>query len=390
MIIGLDAKRAFHNLTGLGEYARRIIWGLSALPENNITLLLFTPKPRYTGWLQELPDKSKIQVLQSASSNHILNSLWRTFLIGNQANKQCTVFHGLSNELPGGIKIPSILTVHDLLFMEIPENYPLPDRIIYYIKVKTALKKTNALITPSSYVLKQILTTFNKLISTRPYPLHTSVIPPPLSPAHFISTTSINPQKFISDILKQPMKIRKPVLLFTGRFEFRKNLHTLIKALALWEQKEWTLLTIGKPNRYYLQCRDWMLRQRVLNNKRLWIQLPFIQARQHILLFKSADIILYPSLAEGFGMPVAEALAIGKPVLTGTHPALKEAGGQFAWYTDVTQPEAIADTLTRILEDHSTTQIKTIKGKIYARNRYHPLNIARLLLKLYKSILTTT
>ncbi len=150
MKIGFDAKRAFLNSSGLGNYSRNT---LNALKEyyNDNQYVLFTP-----GINEELFSNYKdFDVISPDSSlSKIFKSLWRSFSVSRQLkNHELDVFHGLSNELPEGIHktdVPSVVTIHDLIFMEFPQFYKSIDRKIYYTKVKYASEAAKKIIAISS------------------------------------------------------------------------------------------------------------------------------------------------------------------------------------------------------------------------------------------------
>ena len=138
MKIGFDAKRAFLNDSGLGNYSRNTLNALKKyFPDNHY--VLFTP---------EITDElfknyKNFDVISPDSSfSKIFKSLWRSFSLSGQLKKhELDIFHGLSNEFPDGVhktEVPAIVTIHDLIFMRFPHFYKSVDRNIYYQKVKYA------------------------------------------------------------------------------------------------------------------------------------------------------------------------------------------------------------------------------------------------------------
>ncbi|MCK5067904.1 MAG: glycosyltransferase family 1 protein, partial [Bacteroidales bacterium] len=136
MRIGFDAKRAFNNYSGLGNYSRYIISNICRFyPENEC--FLYTPGiadedlfPKPEGTVVRQPGKG---IWNSKGS------LWRSFRLTHRLNKDAIdLYHGLSNELPYGIHrstIRSLITIHDLIFLEHPELYKPFDRKFYERKV---------------------------------------------------------------------------------------------------------------------------------------------------------------------------------------------------------------------------------------------------------------
>src|SRR5690606_16347519 len=135
MKIGFDAKRAFLNSSGLGNYSRNTLNALLRFfPENDY--ILFTPEIKDR--LFDNYNRFKVVSPQNRIAKK-MKSLWRSlFLVPQLKKHEIELFHGLSNELPKGIHksgIPSVVTIHDLIFMRYPEFYKPLDRKIYFKKV---------------------------------------------------------------------------------------------------------------------------------------------------------------------------------------------------------------------------------------------------------------
>ena len=147
MRIGFDAKRAFFNNTGLGNYSRATINALCRmLPEDDH--FLYTPlKGKHT--IYSPPENATVR-LPSTIWGSQLKSYWRTYGLAKQlAKEKIDIYHGLSNEIPVGIErtgVKSIVTIHDLIFMRLPHLYSPLDRRIYEKKVRNAVRNADRLI----------------------------------------------------------------------------------------------------------------------------------------------------------------------------------------------------------------------------------------------------
>ena len=135
MNIGFDAKRAYHNGTGLGNYSRTLVSDLSILyPQHQY--FLFNPKPskRYS-----LQGDNIHEVLPQKKLHQIFNFIWRSLWIKSDIiNHNIDLFHGLSHEIPTGLKkagIKTVVTIHDLIFLRYPEQYNPIDIKIYTAKL---------------------------------------------------------------------------------------------------------------------------------------------------------------------------------------------------------------------------------------------------------------
>ena len=138
MKIGYEAKRIFHNKTGLGNYSRDVIRVLSTYYSDN-SYFLYNPK-KSDQFLFESNNSTVFQKLPRTEFTKKFRNYWRQKGIVNDLKKDnITLFHGLSGELPIGLKannIKSIVTIHDLIFMRYPKLYSYFDRKIHFLKFK--------------------------------------------------------------------------------------------------------------------------------------------------------------------------------------------------------------------------------------------------------------
>src|SRR5690554_1867127 len=161
MKIGFDAKRAFLNSSGLGNYSRNTLNALRTyFPDNRY--VLFTPEVNR----KLFPESRHFSVV--APQNQVfrkLSAIWRSFFLVSLARRhRIHLFHGLSNELPqviGKSEVPSVVTIHDVVFMRYPEFYKPVDRKIYFKKVKHACKAATRIIAISQQTKQDLVTFFN-------------------------------------------------------------------------------------------------------------------------------------------------------------------------------------------------------------------------------------
>ena len=144
MILGFDAKRFFHNKTGLGNYSRDLIRILAQYNSEN-NYLLYNPKPKKIDRIL-IDGKIIIERLPENKKDRKLSSLWRLFSVSSQIKKdKVELFHGLSGEIPIGLNktgVKIVVTIHDLIFMRYPNLYSFFDRKIHFFKFKYAAKKS--------------------------------------------------------------------------------------------------------------------------------------------------------------------------------------------------------------------------------------------------------
>lgn len=364
MRVGIDAKRAFATRTGLGEYSRRLINALLKYA-SGYTPVLFTPVNKL-GWY---PEKRTPIIFREGVWKRLPAFFWRSLASGKIASRYANLFHGLSNELPKGLSIPSVVTIHDLLFKEHPEWYPAFDRLIYSMKVNDAVKRANLIIAVSEATKQAI---------TNHYP-HTEdkirVIPPmlPEDIFHFKHTPSEN--------------ATEPYIVFLGRMETRKNFAGVLKALKVIPPgKRPLLISIAGKNAYFKKCLKWA-REHFPDLK--WKHYSNIPNQEIWKLLRGAVALVYPSFAEGFGMPIAEAAALGVPTIAGDHSAMRQAGGNSAIYVNPNDPEEIASAIETLMNNSELRAQLGEKGRQHAI-QFHPKNLVQKLKAVYDEAVVTS
>ncbi len=375
MNIGFDAKRAFHNNAGLGNYSRLIIQSLiSYYPEHHYHL--FTPSAT-----TKFPTDQKNLFVHSPAStfNKILSSIWRRKSIIHDLHKNhIDIYHGLSNELPMGINthnIPSVVTIHDLIFEKYPEYYFGWDRKIYHAKSLQAARDASHIIAVSQQTKTDLIEHYQIKAEK------ISVVYPILNPIFFnkadeaqLTETRVN--------LNLPARF----LLYVGTIEARKNLLTLVKALhILQEPSNLMLVVVGKPLAYKKKVVDY-IEKNDLQHRVIFLQ----KITNEVLLkiYQLASAFIYPSFYEGFGMPVLEALACRVPVIASDIPVLREAGGNSAYYVDCSDEEQLASAITKILEDEKLRTEMSEKGFLHAALFRNTL-IVQQLMAFYKQFVSS-
>jgi glycosyltransferase involved in cell wall biosynthesis len=377
MQIGFDAKRLFQNKTGLGNYSRTLVSNLHQYaPKYHSFLYTPSPKTTYPYFLHE-----KAFSTITPEQNPAL--LWRSFGIKKQLqNSSIDIFHGLSNELPIGIhhikKLKSVVTIHDLIFKKLPKTYPFIDRTLYNWKVQQAVKSADKIIAISQNTKNDLLTY---------YPIEPSKIEVLYQACHPIFYQKDLPSdssfwrhvEHVEHLLNLPQNF----ILVVGGLGQRKNLLQVIKAQQLLPKSlriPIVLVGKGKPN---IELNP-HLQKALLSKDLIWLKNidSMLSLKQ---LYQKATVVVYPSLYEGFGLPIVEALLCKTPVITASNSSLPEAGGSAAWYA--THVEQLALTIEEILIHEEATQQRIATGYSYAWEQFHPQKLTAQLIALYQSIL---
>ncbi|MCF3109978.1 glycosyltransferase family 4 protein [Niabella sp. CC-SYL272] len=383
MNIGFDAKRAYHNNTGLGFFSRVLIRLLAdQYPEH--TYYLFNPKPGKSFH----PEQTNIrEVLPQTVLNRLFSSAWRSrWVTRDLVRMDINLYHGLSHEIPAGLPqtgVPSVVTIHDLFPEIYPEQYTPIDVKIYRAKLRYACRNATKIMAISEETKRHII----KIYGTAPEKI--DVIYQSCAPAFMAA----EPEEK-KEAVRQKYRLPEAFFLHVGTIIERKNLLNICKALnQVRNEIPIPLVVVGNDGGFkdkvkaYLkevQLEDrvyFLSEQLALAGKK-----PFVATEDLPALYQLATAMIYPSYFEGFGMPIIEAMAGGVPVITSNTSCLPEIAGTAAWLVDPDSPEEMAAGFRKIYTDVAFTADMRSNGLSNAQ-RFLPEVYAGDVMKLYQSIL---
>ena len=354
MKIGFDAKRALNNSTGLGNHARILLNALMRdFPEHEY--LLFSPKAKEE-YLEQLHGKFNI-FFPETKFQKTLHPLWRSFGIKNQLTQnRIDIYHGLSNEIPFGLRTSDfglVVTIHDLIFLKHTEQYPFVDRKIYELKTRYAAKHADKIIAVSNETKNDLMERYGveeKKIE---------VIYPSVD-ALFQSEVRSPKSEAI-----QKYKLPAKYVLNVGSFFPRKNQRTLIEAFDLIKNKvEEDLVLVGGAGTTRNEIEALIAQKNLTQRVKI---ISGISNNELPAVYTAASAFVFPSLFEGFGAPVLEALFSKVPVIATKGGAIEEAGGKNSLYITPTNAEEIADALLKVLANETLRAQMRVSGYSHAQ-----------------------
>lgn len=373
MKIGYEAKRAFYNMTGLGNYSRGLIKALSSFfPDNEY--YLYTPQIIPSPRVEFMKGNKRITIITPESQR--FTSLWRSrFVIKDLKAAGIQLYHGLSHEIPIGIDktgIKSVVTIHDLIHKRYPKYFGLVSRQIYSAKIKYACKHADRIIAVSQKTkddLVELLNVDDKKIEVV-----------------YQSCDQIfhgNQRDSKKGEVRLKYNLPKRFILTIGTIEERKNLMVLVKALHLLPT-DTRLVVVGKETDYAQKIKQYITRNQLAARITF---LPNVTFGDLPSIYQLAEIFVYPSRYEGFGIPILEALVSGTPVIAATGSCLEEVGGPDSLYVDPDDEKDLANKLQMLLTNKELQKTMIDKGHIYTQ-KFEDKVLCEQLMALYNNVVS--
>lgn len=374
MIIGYDAKRIVRNGTGLGSYGRTLVNDMVRL-DPTLRLKLYAPDKGRDDLREQIIEAPNLSFCYPKNCTLPFDkAIWRSSGIVKDLKKDgVQVYHGLSGELPRGIRksgIRSVVTIHDLIFLRHPEFYNWIDTKIYAWKFRSTLKEADHIIAISECTKHDIME-YGHISDDRISVIYQSCAP------RFNTCPEGEQEKIRIDY-----GLPRRFILNVGTIERRKNILLAVKALTDLPD-DLSLVIIGRHTSYTNEVLDYVnthgLNQRVF----------FLHGvpDDHLpALYAQAEAFVYPSVYEGFGIPIIEAINCGLPVVACTGSCLEEAGGPDSLYVAPDDVEGMATAIRQVLKGAPGREERIQRSRDYIR-RFEGNDVASQVLTLYRSLL---
>ena len=373
-VIAIDYTPAYEQGGGIGRYVRELVAAL-AQADSQTSYRLFVAGVNSNGLPS--PPAPNFTWNSTALSPRWLARIWHRarlpipveFFTGS-----VDLYHATDFVLPPTrSKTRTLLTVHDLSFVRVPEAAS-PGLKAYLDRVVPAS------VSRADHVLADSQATKNDLVSLYDTPSHKISVLLSGVDARFKRT---DPSVLLT--MRRKYRLERPFIFSIGTVQPRKNYGRLIQALALLRRKNYEIDLViagGKgwlDDPIYETVRDTYMQQHVHF-------IGFADETDLPALYSAAECLAFPSLYEGFGFPVLEAMACGTPVVTSNVSSLPEVAGNAGLMVDPYDTEAIAQALTNILDDTALRSQLIEKG--YAQvGRFSWVESARKLRQIYGDML---
>jgi glycosyltransferase involved in cell wall biosynthesis len=374
--IVIDARYVARRQSGVGAYTQQLVRGLAAIDGANRYSCLVDARGPGLGLdrpnVREWPTRVSFE-------DHLLGDLWLlTYLPVCLRLRRAHVYHGPAVFLPH-VKwgFHTIVTIHDLvsfLYAEtVPRKYSLYMRLMTRLAVRSADR-----VIAVSHATKADLERVLGVAPDKVVVIHEAVGPEFAGPHH--------PEAVGATVARYGL--RPPYLLFVGNLEPRKNLTRLLDAFAQLRRRPGT--GPGRLQLALVGARAWLHAGilRAVEAHALGDDVVFpgyVPAEDLPHLYAGAACFVFPSLYEGFGLPVLEAMAAGVPVVASRAGAIPEVAGDAALLVDGRSPAELADAIAAVLENSAVRERLRARGHLRAR-AFRWETVARQTLAVYAAV----
>jgi glycosyltransferase involved in cell wall biosynthesis len=307
----------------------------------------------YTQYPPALP-RPDMQFVASVvpTGRRLLRIVWEQFVWPVAAlRERINLLHGMAFVTPLFTPAPAVVTVYDLSFLHFPEQFPLLQRLYLTTQARRSCQKARRVVTISASSRDDVVRYFG--VS----PDKVDVVPPGID-EQFRPLDSSAVTAF-----RQEQGLPERFVLHVGTLQPRKNLPILMEAMARLGRPELTLVLVGGKGWYYEQIFDRVKALRLEEQVRF---AGYVEDETLPLWYNAATMLVFPSVYEGFGMPVLQALACGTPVVAAGVSALPEAGGSAAVYFRPDDIDGLVRQMLAVLDNPAQAATMRERGLVHA------------------------
>lgn len=339
--------------SGVKYYIEQLLLSLSSIGVSKDSLNVLLSQNYQGPLLEQLP---AIQTIDSKS--RIRRVIWENFFLKKQISKkfQNFIFHSPGYVLPFYFPSPNVVTIHDLITFQFPNLCPPHTRWYYQLRIPPTIKKANKIITVSHQVKADIMKYF-KLEKDKIEVVHLGV-DKAFQPVH-------NPARRAA--LSGKYQLAEKFILFVGVLEPKKNIKGLIEAyhhLLKYSDLPHDLVIVGrkgwKSAELFSLVKDFQLQDKIHF-------IGFVEEKDLPVLYTLADLFVFPSFYEGFGLPVVEAMSCGTPVVISDRGALPEVSGGIYPMVDPGHIPSLSEAMFKMISDKTARKAKIAEARDFVK-----------------------
>ncbi len=376
MTIGFDAKSIVCNITGFGNYGRTLVGDMAEAVPAGTVLNLYSPVRGDEALRRQLTLRPCMRFVypDAAGINAPLQALWHMRgMVKDLVRDGVRLYHGLSGELPVGIReagIRTVVTIHDLIFMRYPEWYSWADRKLRRWKFHKTCREADRIIAISECTKRDIML-YGDVPAEKIDVIYQSCgtlykMREGEKKMHEVHINYMLPERYIVSV---------------GALEERKNILLAVKAMHRLPA-DVSLVVVGKDGPYGERVRRYIAANGLGGRVMFLHDVPIDDMPA---IYQMAEACVYPSRYEGFGLPVIEAIQSGLPVVACKGSCLEEAGGNATLYVDPDDVAGMAHALRLTLKEAPGREERIEAGRQYI-TRFENAEVAQKVLGVYREL----
>jgi glycosyltransferase involved in cell wall biosynthesis len=368
LIVGIDAHALGNSKSGNETYYEQLLKHLLSPISNGIHYVIYYTHAKAAHKIQK---STNVRLKRIRPSSPVLRIPYSFPL--EIRREQLDLFHA-QFIIPPFCKCKTVTTIPDIAYEHFPDLFSPFETFRSKLLIRRSARSADHIITVSNY---------SKADLARTYDIDPSKITVTYEAAG--DSFTVKDCDACKEHITRAYGIRDPFVLYVGRLQARKNLPRLLRAFARLKAEgiQHRLVLVGK--------RDWMFERIFAQVRALQLE-PFVTFTGYVpsedlpLFYGAADVFVYPSLFEGFGLPVIEAMACGTPVVTSFGSSLEEIAGDAAVLVDPHSEDSIVNGLRRVLADRALTLALRDKGLRRSRE-FHCDYTARQTVEVYQRVM---
>jgi glycosyltransferase involved in cell wall biosynthesis len=387
MRIGIDATALPSRPVGAGNYIIQLIRAIARsnsvvqpFPAGNqlkgLEFVVFVQKSRLD--LLQVDETPNLHLIVIPDLSPFMRLVWEQIsfplLVKNQ---HLDLLHSLHYTMPLAYPGRTVVTFHDMTFFLFPHHHTLPKRYFFRFFIRLSSRKATALIADSENTRQDTI----RLAGVSPGKIFTV-------PLGVTQEFRLILDKTIRQHVRQKYHLPQHFILFVGTIEPRKNLPILLQAYASVADQitDHRLVVVGPMG--------WMVNKIIEQSGQLSISdkldfTGYVEQEDLPLIYNLADVFIYPSVYEGFGLPVLEAMACGTPVITSNVSSMPEIVGDAGVLITPNDSRTLAQSMLELINDPITRQRLSIKGQERAA-AFSWKRTAEKTVEVYRQVLSAT
>lgn len=344
----LDGRTATAHFPGIGRYVRNLVAAMPAHLAQDERLCVLSPRDEQIG-----PEHPQVRYVPASATPFSVQQQWQIPQAIRRAAPDARVYHSAYYLMPYWAGVPTVVTLHDLIGLVMPETVSPRARRFFKLTVWLALRAAQAVIVGASDTRTDLIQRFNvpaERIAVIPY-----------APAPRFQPQS----RAAIDAAREALALPARYLLYFGINKPHKNPVRLVEAYAQLPDSAPPLVIGGAWDERYPEAKQ---RAAALG---LGERVRFIGRVDdaHLpALYAGSMLFVFPSLYEGFGLPVVEAMACGAPVVCANSPGLRDAAGDAGLRVDPHNTALLAATIQRVLDDPDLRATLQERGLAHAKS----------------------